>query len=174
MKLVPTLTLVATSLALNFAAVDTQAAEAASIKYAFNVNSNIFSGRGIFGFDNSTFSNEAIPTAPVQFLNFTFNNDIQTVYTAQDDLDYPALGPILFTTVAGNSPFGLSYLFNNKINPAISYEIAGYDFIVGNQTFSNAVSYSPIPEPATLVSTLTVCSIGWLSSRKVKPAKKAA
>jgi|GEM_PF-2327383 hypothetical protein len=174
MKIVSKLTLVATSLALSFTAVNQQPADATTMKYAFTVNSSILSGTGSFSFDDSNFSNEPIPTAPVQLLNFAFNNDLQTVYTQENDFDYPTLGPIVFPTVAGNSSIGLSYLFNNKIDPASSYEIAGYDFIVSNQTFNDAVSYTPIPEPATLVGTLTVCSIAWLRSRKVKLAKKDA
>ncbi|MEA5627802.1 PEP-CTERM sorting domain-containing protein [Nostoc sp. UHCC 0251] len=174
MKLVSKLTLVATSFALSFTAVNQQTAHAATMKYNFTVNSSILSGTGSFSFDNSTFSNDPIPTAPVQLLNFTLNNDPQTIYTQEDDIDYPTLGPVVFPTVAGNSSIGLSYLFNNKTEPASSYEIAGYDFIVSNQTFNDAVSYTPIPEPATLVGTLTVCSIAWLTSRKAKSAKKAA
>ncbi len=112
--------------------------------------------------------------AVVQLLNFAFNNNSQTGYIQEDDLDYPTLGLVVFPTVAGNSSIGLSYLFDNEIAPAISYEIAGYDFIVSNLTFNDAVSYTPIPEPATLVGTLTVCSIGWLTSRKVKSTKIAA
>lgn len=174
MKLVSKLTLAATSLALSFTAVNQQTVDAATMKYNFTVNSSILSGTGFFSFDNSTFNNDPIPTAPVQLLNFTLNNGSQTVYTQEDDIDYPTLGPVVFPTVAGNSPIGLSYLFNNKIDPASSYEIAGYDFIVSNQTFNDAVSYTPIPEPATLVGTLTVCSIAWLTSRKAKQAKKSA
>ncbi|MCC5623859.1 PEP-CTERM sorting domain-containing protein [Nostoc sp. CHAB 5715] len=174
MKLVSKITLAATSLALNFTAVNQQPADAATIKYAFTVNSTILSGTGSFNFDDSTFSNEPIPTASVQLLNFAFNNDPQTVYTQEDDLDYPTLGPIVFPTVTGNSSIALSYLFNNKIDPAISYEIAGYDFIVSNQTFNGAVSYTLIPEPATLLGILTVCSIGCFTSLKVKSVKKGA
>ncbi|MBD2447789.1 PEP-CTERM sorting domain-containing protein [Nostoc sp. FACHB-152] len=174
MKLVTRLTLVAASLAVSLATVNQQAAEAATIKYAFNVNSDIFGGNGIFNFDDSNFSDEAIPTAPVQLLNFTFNSNPQTVYTQLDDFDYPELGPVVFQTVTGRSPVGLSYLFNDQADSTISYEISGYDFIVGNQTLTDAVSYTAIPEPATLVGTLTICSIGWLTSRKVKSAKKAA
>ncbi|MDZ8108574.1 MAG: PEP-CTERM sorting domain-containing protein [Nostoc sp. DedQUE12a] len=174
MKSVLRLTLVATSLALSIATVNQQTAEAATIKYTVNVNSDIFGGSGVFSFDDSTFSNESIPTTPVEFLNFTFNNDPLIIYTKEDDIDYPDLGPFVFQTVAGDSPIGLGYLFNSKIDPTISYEIAGYDFIVGNQTFNDAVSYTPIPEPATLFGTLTVCSIGWLTSKKAKSSKKAA
>ncbi|MCC5632333.1 PEP-CTERM sorting domain-containing protein [Nostoc sphaeroides] len=174
MKLVFKITLAAISLALNFTAVNQQQADAATIKYAFNVNSSILSGTGSFNFDDSSFTNEPIPIATVQLLNFVFNNDPQTLYTQEDDIDYPTLVPVVFPTVAGNSSIGLSYLFNNKTDPASSYEIAGYDFIVSNQTFNNAVSYTPIPESATLVGTLTVCSIAWLTSRKAKSAKKAA
>ncbi|WP_414563783.1 MULTISPECIES: PEP-CTERM sorting domain-containing protein [unclassified Anabaena] len=174
MKQVPKLTLIATSLALSIAAVDQQAASAAVINYAFTVDSSLINGNGSFSFDDTTFTNEAIPTAPVQLLNFTFNNNPQTIYTEQDDIDYLTLGPLVFPTVAGNSPIGLSYVFNDKLNSLIEYEIAGYDFIVSGQTFNNAVSYTAIPEPATLFGTFTACSIVWLTSRKVKSAKKAA
>lgn len=174
MKLLPKLTLAAASLVLSFTAVNQQIAAAANIKYAFNVTSDLLNGSGYFSFNDSTFSDEPIPTAPVQSLKFTFDNDPETIYTEQDDIDYPKLGPVVFPTVAGNSPIGLSYIFNSKINPAISYEIAGYDLIVGEQAFEDAVAYTPIPEPATLVGILAVGSIGWLTSRQIKSARKAA
>ncbi len=173
MKLVSKLTLVVTSLSLSFTVVSQQAADAAIINYDFTVNSSLLSGSGSLSFDDLTFNNEAIPTAPVERLNFAFNNDPQTVYTQQDDIDYPiSLGPVVFSNVVGNSSIGLSYLFNNKSDSSISYEIAGYDFIAGDQTFSDAVSYTSVPEPATLIGTFSVCSIAWLMSKKVKSAKK--
>ncbi|WGV23950.1 PEP-CTERM sorting domain-containing protein [Halotia branconii] len=172
MKLVPKLTLVVTSLSLSFNVVSQQAADAAIINYDFTVNSSLVNGSGSFSFDDLTFNNEAIPTAPVQQLNFAFNNDPQTVYTEKDDIDYPiSLGPVVFANVVGNSSIGLSYLFNNKSDASISYEIAGYDFIVGNQTFSDAVSYTSVPEPTTWIGLFSVCSIAWLMSKKVKSAK---
>ncbi|BAY41512.1 hypothetical protein NIES2111_59080 (plasmid) [Nostoc sp. NIES-2111] len=174
MKLLPGLMLVATSLTLIGTAVNQQSANAAIIQYTFKIENDVFGGQGVFSFDDSTFNNDPISIAPVQFIKFNFNNTPDTIYTELDDLDYPLLGPVVFPTVAGKSPFGLSYLFQDKINPAITYEISGYDFTIGNETFSGAVSYSPIPEPVSLIGTVTVCSIGWLTSRKIKLAKKAA
>ena len=87
MKLLPQLVFAA-SIALSLTTIDAKSASAALINYAFTVDSPINTGKGFFSFDDSTFSNDYIPEALVKSLSFQFDGD-STVYTEQDDLNYP-------------------------------------------------------------------------------------
>ncbi|BCL39468.1 PEP-CTERM sorting domain-containing protein [Nostoc sp. MS1] len=161
MKLLSTLALTTFSIALSLPIINSQSASAAVIRYSFRVDTPTTQGSGNFSFDDSTFANQSIPLAPVKSLQFSFNVNPGVVYTAEDDIDYPGFGsipaPAVFQNVAGGSPFGLSFFFSDKLDPAINYAVDGYNFTVGTQSFSNAVSYSPVPEPSTLVGVFMVC-----------------
>ncbi|MEH1840598.1 MAG: PEP-CTERM sorting domain-containing protein [Nostoc sp.] len=175
MKLVPKLVLAAASLTLALVTVDAKSVSAAIINYAFTVDSPVKKGNGFFSFDNSTFSNEVNPVAAIKSLSFQFDGD--TIYTEQDDTKYPEF-PLVFpaTSSTGQTYFGLDYLFNDKSNPSssISYEIIGEDFTAFSRTspdaepISGRVSYTQVPEPTPLVSTIFACSLGWMIKKKVK------
>ncbi|WP_193197737.1 PEP-CTERM sorting domain-containing protein [Nostoc sp. MG11] len=180
MKLVPQIVLTTATLALGFATVDAKSVSAAIVSYAFTVDSPINKGQGYFSFDDSTFSNDNIPETTVKSLYFQFDGD-STVYTEQDDVNYPEF-PVVFSTtfLTGKKSVGLEYLFDDKANPSssISYEIVGEDFTIFSKTSPNSeitsgkVSYSKVPEPATLASTLFACSFGWILKRKATSTKK--
>ncbi|MBE9036153.1 PEP-CTERM sorting domain-containing protein [aff. Roholtiella sp. LEGE 12411] len=180
MKFIPQIVLATATLALGFATIDAKSASATIVSYAFNVDSPINKGQGFFSFDDSTFSNDNIPEAKVKLLHFQFNGD-STIYTEQDDVNYPEF-PIVFSTtfLTGKKSVGLEYLFNNKSNPSssISYEIVGEDFTIFSRTSPNSeivsgkLSYSKVPEPTTLGSTLFACSLGWILKRKATSIKK--
>lgn len=176
MKLVPKLVLAGVSLALAVSTLDAKSASAAIINYAFTVDSPTSKGKGFFSFDDETFSNDNIPVAIVKSLSFQFDGD-STVYTAQDDINYPEF-PVVFSTafLPGQSSLGLDYLFDNKANPAsdLSYEIVGENFTIfsrtspNNEIISGTVSYTKVPEPTTATATLAVLSIGWMLNKKGK------
>ncbi|MEH2325605.1 MAG: PEP-CTERM sorting domain-containing protein [Nostoc sp.] len=164
---------IATSLVLSLATLTTKSASAAIINYAFTVDSSTAKGNGLFSFDDSTFSNDNIPVAPVQSLTFQFDNNPK-IYTAKDDVEYPDY-PLAFPTVslADNAPIGLLYSFQDKANSDKNYEIAGTLFSVSSETSnSGTVSYRQVPEPSTLGSTFLVGSIGLFLKRKVSSIKK--
>ncbi|MBD2531843.1 PEP-CTERM sorting domain-containing protein [Nostoc flagelliforme FACHB-838] len=177
MKLVSQLTL-ATSCALIFAATGANSAFAAIINYAFNVDSFITKGEGVFSFDDSTFSDDNIPVALVESLSFKFDNDPNT-YNQEDDTEYPQY-PIVFPTtfLTGSESVGLQYLFFDKANPSssITYEINGYDFAITSanniQIDSGKVTYRQVPEPTILGGSFIACSIGWLMKKKLTLGKK--
>ncbi|MBH8566396.1 PEP-CTERM sorting domain-containing protein [Nostoc sp. CENA67] len=168
MKLLKKIALTTASLAITLTTVSVKSASAAIINYAFKVNTPLTQGSGFFSFDDATFNNDNFPVAPVNSLNFTFDNDPQTVYTEKDDIDYPTLGPVIYQNVAGQSSFGLSYLFTEKSNSLTNYAVDGYSFRVGDQEFSNAITYTPVPEPATIGGCFIVCGISLLMNRKTK------
>ncbi|MBW4424129.1 MAG: PEP-CTERM sorting domain-containing protein [Nostoc desertorum CM1-VF14] len=177
MKLVSQLTL-ATSCALMFAAVGANSASAAIINYGFTVDSLITKGEGFFSFDDSTFSNDNIPVALVESLNFQFDNN-SNIYTEKDDTEYPGY-PVVFPTtfLTGTESVGLQYVFLDKANlsSSITYKIDGYDFAVTSaddmQIGSGKVTYRQIPEPTTLGGSFIACSIGWLMKKKLTSGKK--
>ncbi|RCJ36412.1 PEP-CTERM exosortase interaction domain-containing protein [Nostoc punctiforme NIES-2108] len=178
MKLVPNL-LVAATIALGFSTIDVKSASAAILNYAFTVDSPATKGNGFFSFDDSTFSNGYNPEAPIQSLSFNFDGD--TIYTEQDDANYPDF-PLVFktTSLTGQTYVGLDYQFNDKANPSssISYEIIGDDFTIYSKTSPNAelisgtVSYRQVPEPTPFVGVLFACSLGSMMKRKVASMKK--
>ncbi len=181
MKLFTKLALTASSLTLGFAILNGSSASAAIINYAFTVDSPITKGKGLFSFDDSTFSNNAIPVALVKSLSFQFDND-SNLYTEKDDTEYPNY-PLVFPTLSliNQTPIGLQYSFYDKANPSIYYEINGYNtnneqkFAISspnNQIIFGNVSYSRVPEPSLLGGTLMACSIGYFMKRKVTLAKK--
>ncbi|MEH2318652.1 PEP-CTERM sorting domain-containing protein [Nostoc sp.] len=180
MKLVPKLVLAAATLTLGFATVDAKSASAAIINYAFTVDSPVTKGNGFFSFDDSTFSNDYNPEATIKSLSFKFDGD-STVYTEQDDANYPEF-PVVFptTSLTGQTSLALDYQFNDKANPSssISYEIIGNDFTIFSRTSPNAelisgrVSYTQVPEPTPLVGALFACSLGWMVKRKGASMKK--
>ncbi len=179
MKLFPKLVLAIASLTLGFATVDVKSVSAAIINYAFTVDSPITKGNGFFSFDDSTFSNEFNPVAPIQSLSLNFDGD-STIYTEKDDSNYPDF-PVVFpaTSSTGQTYFALDYLFNDKANPSssISYEIIDEDFTAFSRTspdaepISGRVSYTQVPEPTPLVGALFACSFGWIMKRKVASMK---
>ncbi|WP_392534954.1 PEP-CTERM sorting domain-containing protein [Nostoc sp. C117] len=172
MKLFPQLA-IATSFVLGLATFSAKSASAAIVNYAFTVDSSTAKGNGLFSFDDSTFSNDNIPVAPVQSLTFQFDND-SNIYTAKDDVEYPDY-PLAFPTVSlgENAPIGLLYSFLDKANPSKSYDISGILFSASSETSNlGTVSYRQVPEPSTLASTLVVGSIGLLLQRKVRSIKK--
>ncbi len=195
MKLFPKLVVAAASLTLGFATVDVKSVSAAIINYAFTVDSPVTKGNGFFSFDDSTFSNEFNPVAPIQSLSFNFDGD-STIYTEQDDSNYPDFPVVfsatsltgqtyyaldyLFNDLTGQTYYALDYLFNDKANPSssISYEIIGEDFTIFSRTspdvepISGTVSYTQVPEPTPLIGALFACSFGWLMKRKVASLKK--
>ncbi|MBN3888226.1 MAG: PEP-CTERM sorting domain-containing protein [Nostoc sp. JL31] len=178
MKLVPNL-LVAATIALGFATVDVKSASAAILNYAFTVDSRATKGNGFFSFDDSTFSNDYNPEAPIKSLFFNFDGD--TIYTEQDDANSPDF-PLVFktTSLTRQTYFGLDYQFNDKANPSssISYEIIGDDFTIYSKTspntelISGTVSYRQVPEPTPLIGVLFACSLGSMMKRKVASMKK--
>ncbi|MBE8989526.1 PEP-CTERM sorting domain-containing protein [Nostoc sp. LEGE 12450] len=180
MKIVPKLAIAAASLTLGFAVVDAKSVSAAIINYAFTVDSPITKGNGFFSFDDSTLSNDYTPEATIQSLSFQFDGD-STVYTEQDDNNYPDF-PIVFqtTSLTGQTSFALDYLFNDKSNPgsSISYEIIGEDFTIFSRTapdaepISGRVSYTQVPESTPLFGALFACSFGLMMKRKVTSIKK--
>ncbi len=95
MKLFPQLA-IATSLIFGLATLSTKSASAAIVNYAFSVDSSTAKGNGLFSFDDSTFSNDNFPVAPLQSLTFQFDND-PNIYTAKDDIEYPDY-PVAFPT----------------------------------------------------------------------------
>ncbi|MBN3922867.1 PEP-CTERM sorting domain-containing protein [Nostoc sp. NMS4] len=164
---------IATSLVLGLATLNTKSASAAIVNYAFTVDSSTAKGNGLFSFDNSTFSNDNIPVAPVRSLTFQFDNN-PNIYTAKDDIEYPDY-PVVFPTVslANNAPIGLLYSFLDKNNSSKSYEIAGTLFSNSSETSdSGTVSYRQVPEPSTLDSTLLLGTIGLFLKIKVRSSKK--
>lgn len=179
MKLFPNL-LVTATIALSFATVDVKSASAAILNYAFTVDSALTKGNGFFSFDDSTFSNDYNPEAPIKSLSFNFDGD-STIYTKQDDANYPDF-PLVFktTSLAGQTYFGLDYQFNDEANPSssISYEIIGEDFTIYSKTspnvelISGTVSYRQVPESTPLVGVLFACSLGSMMKRKVASMKK--
>jgi hypothetical protein len=177
MKLILQLTL-ATSCALIFTALRAKPVSAALINYAFNVDSPVTQGEGFFSFDDSTFSNDNIPVALVESLNFKFDNDLN-IYTEKDDTEYPEY-PIVFPTtfLTGSESVGLQYVFFDKANPSssITYEINGYDFAITSvnniQVGSGKVTYRQVPEPNILGGSFIACSIGWLMKKKLTLDKK--
>jgi hypothetical protein len=177
MKLISQLTL-ATSCALIFATLGAKSVSAALINYAFNVDSSVTQGEGFFSFDDSTFSNDNIPVALVESLNFKFDNE-PNIYTEKDDTEYPEY-PIVFPTtfLTGSESVGLQYVFFDKANPSssITYEINGYDFAITSanniQIGSGKVTYRQVPEPTMLGGSFIACSIGWLMKKKLTLDKK--
>jgi hypothetical protein len=180
MKIVPKLAIAAASLTLGFAVVDAKSVSAAIINYAFTVDSPVTKGNGFFSFDDSTLSNDYTPEATIKSLSFQFDGD-STVYTEQDDANYPDF-PIAFqtTSLTGQTSFSLDYLFNDKSNPAssTSYEIIGEDFTIFSRTSPDAVpvsgkvSYRQVPESTPLFGALFACSFGLMMKRKVASIKK--
>ncbi|MBW4562789.1 MAG: PEP-CTERM sorting domain-containing protein [Mojavia pulchra JT2-VF2] len=180
MKLLPKLMLATASLALSFTNLDVKSASAAIVNYAFTIDSPINKGNGFFSFDDSNFSNDNIPVTVVKSLSFQFNGD-STVYTEQDDVNYPSF-PLVFSTtfLTGQNAVGLDYLFDDKTNPSssISYEIVGEDFTIfsrnspNTEIVSGTVSYRKVPEPTTLGGTLLACSLGWIIKRQTRLIKK--
>ena len=177
MKLISQLTL-ATSCALIFAIVGAKSVSAALINYAFTVDSSITKGEGFFSYDDSTFSEDNIPVAIVNSLNFQFDNDPK-IYTEKDDTEYPGY-PIVFPTtfLTGIESVGLQYVFPDKANPSSSmtYDINGYDFAITSaeniQIGSGKVTYRQVPEPTILGGSFIACSIGWLMKKKLTLDKK--
>ncbi|MEA5602530.1 PEP-CTERM sorting domain-containing protein [Nostoc sp. UHCC 0252] len=180
MKIVPKLAIAAASLTLGFAVVDAKSVSAAIINYAFTVDSSITKGNGFFSFDDSTLSNDYTPEATIQSLSFQFDGD-STVYTEQDDNNYPDF-PVVFqtTSLTGETSFALDYLFNDKSDPtsSLSYEIVGEDFTIFSRTspdvapISGRVSYRQVPESTPLFGALFACSFGLMMKRKVASMKK--
>ncbi|MEH2320187.1 PEP-CTERM sorting domain-containing protein [Nostoc sp.] len=173
MKLFPHLALATASLTLSFATVCASSASAAILNYALTVDSSTAKGQGFFSFDDSTFSNDNIPVAPIKSLVFQFDND-PNIYTEKDDIGYPDY-PVAFTTVSltDTAPIGLLYNFLDKTNPALNYEIAGTLFSVDSTTFNNGtVSYRQVPEPSSLGGTLMFLTIGWFMKKKIVSVKK--
>ncbi|MDM9583897.1 PEP-CTERM sorting domain-containing protein [Nostoc sp. GT001] len=180
MKLVPNL-LVAATIALGFSTIDVKSASAAIVNYAFTVDTPLTKDNGFFSFDDSTFRNDYNTEAPIKSLSFKFDGD-STIYTEQDDANYPDF-PLVFktTSLTGQTYFGLDYQFNDKANPSssISYEIIGEDFTIYSKTSPNAelisgtVSYRQVPESTPLVGVLFACSLGSIMmKRKVASMKK--
>lgn len=171
MKLISQLTL-ATSCALIFATVGAKSVSAALINYAFTVDSSIAKGEGFFSFDDSAFSNDNFPVAPVESLSFQFDND-SNVYTKEDDTEYPDY-PIVFPTtfLTGTESVGLQYVFLDKANPSITYTIDGDEFANNTQSSRNTVSYRQVPEPTILGGTFIACGVGLLMKRKLTSDKK--
>jgi hypothetical protein len=160
---------IAATITLSFASFGVKSASAAIINYAFSVDSSTAKGNGLFSFDDSTFSNDNFPVAPVKSLTFKFDND-PNIYTAKDDVDYPDY-PVAFPTVSltDNSSIALLYSFLDKTNPAKSYEIAGTLFSASSATFdSGIVSYRQVPESSNLGGTLLVSAIGLFLTKKVR------
>ncbi|MEH2438949.1 MULTISPECIES: PEP-CTERM sorting domain-containing protein [unclassified Nostoc] len=180
MKIGSKLALAAASLTLGFAIVDAQSVSAAIINYAFTVDSSATKGNGFFSFDDSTLSNDYTPEATIKSLSFQFDGD-STVYTEQDDNNYPDF-PVVFqtTSLTGQTSFALDYLFNDKSNSgsSLSYEIVGEDFTVFSGTssdvvpISGSVSYRQVPESTPLVGALFACGLGLMMKRKVASIKK--
>ncbi|PHJ56359.1 PEP-CTERM exosortase interaction domain-containing protein [Nostoc linckia z18] len=178
MKLIPQL-LLAASLTMSFATLNAKSVSAAIINYAFNVDSPTAKGNGFFSFDDATLSdNNSIAIA--KSLSFQFDGD-STVYTEQDDINYPDF-PLVYATLfsAGQTSLALDYTFDDKNNPAnpLRYEIIGEDFTIFSPTDANVelisgkVSYTRVPEPATLAGTLLVCSLGLMTKKKLISIKK--
>ncbi|MEH2072938.1 MAG: PEP-CTERM sorting domain-containing protein [Nostoc sp.] len=180
MKIVSKLALAAASLTLSLAIVDVKSVSAAIINYAFTVDSPVTKGNGFFSFDDSTLSNDYTPEATIQSLSFQFDGD-STVYTKQDDNNYPDF-PVVFqtTSLTGQTSFSLDYQFNNKSDPAsfLSYEIVGEDLTIYSRTSSDfvpvsgRVSYRQVPESTPLVGALFACGLGLMMKRKVASMKK--
>ncbi|WP_427159196.1 PEP-CTERM sorting domain-containing protein [Aliinostoc sp. HNIBRCY26] len=180
MKLAKKLTLATTGIFLALNILDIRNASAALITYDFNVVSSTFTGRGSFTFDDTTFSNDFTPAAKIQSLSFKFDNE-SIVYNKTDDINYPNF-PLAFQTtlLTGNSTIGLDFVFDDK-NPLsdLSYEIVGDDFTAFSRTDLNAnpvfgtVSYTKVPEPATLAACLATCSVAFFAKRKGISLKKA-
>ncbi|MEH1912966.1 PEP-CTERM sorting domain-containing protein [Nostoc sp.] len=178
MKIVSKLA-IAASLTFGFAVVDAKSVSAAILNYAFTVDSPVTKGNGFFSFDDSTFSNDYNPEAPIKSLSLSFDGD--TVYTEKDDANYPDF-PLVFqtTSLTGQTYFALDYQFNDKANPSISisYEIIGEDFTIFSKTspdaelISGKVSYRQVPEPTPLVGVLFACSLGWMLKKNVGSMKK--
>ncbi|MBD2251105.1 PEP-CTERM sorting domain-containing protein [Nostoc parmelioides] len=181
MKLFPQLILTAASLTIGLASIGIQTASAAIVNYAFTVDSPTNKGKGFFSFDDSTFSNDSIPEALVQSLSFQFDGD-STIYTEKDAIAYPFFPVVLSTTyLTGKPTVGLSYSFYDKTNPAepIVYEIVDNNFTILSGASSNTeigfgtVTYSQIPEPATLGGTLLTFGLAFLGNKKSKFMKKS-
>lgn len=179
MKLVPQLVLMTAGFAVSFATVDVKSATAAIINYAFTVESSSKNGSGFFSFDDANFTNQANSEAKVTSLSFKFDDD-SNVYTEQDDINYPDF-PIVYLTSfsTGQTSLALNYLFDDKANSAssIRYEIAGEDFTIFSTTsevpfISGRVTYTKVPEPTTLFSTVIACSLGLFVNQKTKSIKK--
>lgn len=175
MKLFPQLAFAA-GLTIGFAVVGTQVASAAIVSYSFSIDSPTNKGTGFFSFDDSTFSDDSIPEALLQSLSFQFDGD-STVYTERDDLAYPFF-PVVFSTayLTGKPTVGLSYSFFDQANLSepVLYEIVGDNFTILAGTSTNteigfgSVTYSQIPEPATLVGSLLTIGIGVMLKKKSK------
>lgn len=175
MKLISRLAIASASFGLIFTNLGNKSASAAIIYYDFTVDSPITKGNGSFSFDDATFSNDNIPVAPIKSLNFQFDGE-SNIYTESDDTEYPTF-PLVFPTtfLTGTKSVGLEYKFLDKANPAINYEINGYDFTItsaNNQIGLGKVSYKIVPEPITLGGSFVAGSIGWLMKRKRKSVKK--
>lgn len=181
MKLLAKLAIASASLTIYLAAVGTQTASAAIVNYSFTVDSPSNKGQGIFSFDDASFSNDNIPEALVQSLYFKFDGD-SNFYTEKDDIAYPFFPLVLSTRYLTEKPtIGLSYSFFDKTNPLepVLYEIVGDQFTILSGTFNNteirfgSVTYSQIPEPATIAGTMLTFGLGWILKKKSTSIKKA-
>jgi hypothetical protein len=179
MKLVTKLALATTGVVLGLATLDIKEASAVLRTYDFNVVSPTLTGSGRFTFDDTTFNSETIPTAPIQSLTFSFDGQ-SFVYNETNDVDFPDF-PVAFPTtfLTGTNTIGLDFLFNDS-NPLsdLSYEIIGDSFTAFSRTDENAtpvfgtVSYTRVPEPATLAASFVACSAALFLKRKGISAKK--
>ncbi|MBD2676663.1 MULTISPECIES: PEP-CTERM sorting domain-containing protein [Nostoc] len=179
MKFVPQLVLAAASLTISFVTLNAKSVSAAIINYAFSVDSPTTKGNGFFSFDDSTLSEEN-SVAIANSVSFQFDGD-STVYTEQDDIDYPDF-PLVYSTVfsTGKPSLALDYTFDNKTNPANSlrYEIIGEDFTIFSPTepdvelISGTVSYTRVPEPTALAGVFLACGIGLTTKKKFISIKK--
>lgn len=180
MRSLPKLVLATTGLTLALTSLDVKYVSAAIITYNFIVESPTNRGEGFFSFDDTTFSDEAIPVAPVQSLSFRFDSE-SIIYNEQDDVNFPDF-PVVFSTefLTGQSSIGLDYQFDDRANPGsnFSYEIIGEDFIIFSRTSPNTeivtgtVSYTRVPEPTTLAASFVTCSVCWFMKKKGALVKK--
>lgn len=180
MKLFTKLAVATTGVVLGLATLDIKDASAALITYDFNIVSPTLTGSGRFTYDDTTFNSEPIPTAPIQSLFFSFDGQ-SIVYNETDDINYPDF-PVAYPTtfLTGRDTIGLDFLFNDR-NPLsdLSYEIVGGDFTAFSRTDISAdpifgtVSYTRVPEPATLIAGFVTCGAALFMKKKGMSMKKA-
>ena len=179
MKLVKNLALTAASLVISFATVDVKTASAAIVNYAFTVESPTKTGKGFFTFDDETFSSGSFPEAIVKSLSFQFDGE-SNIYTQQDDIGYPNFPVVsLISSSSGKPSVALNYFFFDQVNPEqFYYEIVGEDFTILDGTFQNTeisfgkVTYTKVPEPATIGGAIVVCGLSLIIKKKTKATKK--
>ncbi|AFY49530.1 PEP-CTERM putative exosortase interaction domain-containing protein [Nostoc sp. PCC 7524] len=181
MKFVKQLVFTAASLALCFSAVDVKSASAVIVNYAFSVDSPTKTGKGFFSFDDSTFSSGSFPEAIVKSLTFQFDGD-SNIYTEKDDTAYPDFPVVFLSSSSTGKPIPqLSYFFFDKTSPdKFFYEIVGEDLTILDGEFQNTeigfgkVSYTKVPEPATMLGVMLVSGLSLIVGKKAKSVKKVA